>query len=166
MTLSSSPGLDVLSDRLWLMPDGRYHDLRLSPVEARAHFLANFLEVCRLNHHGCPWSLRRVTNESRVGELTEGLHPDYQASKCPSTDRIVVCVSIILQYVRDTAKQTLICDQRLQLSSEAYVRIRTVGSPIPRQHQGDLLYVLLLAVLIFVCPQGMANPIVAQEARN
>lgn len=44
------------------------------------HFLANFLEVCRLNHHGCPWSLRRVTNESRVGELTEGLHPDYQVS--------------------------------------------------------------------------------------
>lgn len=44
------------------------------------HFLANFLEVCRLNHHGCPWSLRRITNESRVGELTGGLHPDYQAS--------------------------------------------------------------------------------------
>lgn len=58
----------------------RYHDLRLTAIEARVHFLANFLEVCRLNHHGCPWSLRRVTNESRVGELTEGLHPDYQAS--------------------------------------------------------------------------------------
>lgn len=58
----------------------RYHDLRLTAVEARVHFLANFLEVCRLNHHGCPWSLRRITNESRVGELTGGLHPDYQAS--------------------------------------------------------------------------------------
>eukprot|EP00903_Cladosiphon_okamuranus_P008054 g7768.t1 len=55
-----------------------YHDLRLTAVEARVHFLANFLEVCRLNHHGCPWSLRRITNESRVGELTGGLHPDYQ----------------------------------------------------------------------------------------
>lgn len=60
----------------------RYHNLRLAAVEARVHFLANFLEVCRLNHHGCPWSLRRVTNESRVGELTEGLHPDYQARAC------------------------------------------------------------------------------------
>lgn len=62
---------------------GRYHDLRLTALEARVHFLANFLEVCRLNHHGCPWSLRRVTNECRVGELTEGLHPDYQASRLP-----------------------------------------------------------------------------------
>lgn len=56
----------------------RFHDLRLTAMEARVHFLANFLEVCRLNNHGCPWSLRRVTNESRVGELSGGLHPDYQ----------------------------------------------------------------------------------------
>ncbi|CAM9212486.1 unnamed protein product, partial [Ectocarpus sp. 12 AP-2014] len=77
---SHVPDLATLAETGGAGADGvcGYHDLRLTAVEARVHFLANFLEVCRLNHHGCPWSLRRVTNESRVGELTEGLHPDYQ----------------------------------------------------------------------------------------
>ncbi|CAM9717877.1 unnamed protein product, partial [Discosporangium mesarthrocarpum] len=55
-----------------------FHDLRLTAQEARTLFLGNFLEVCRLNQHGCPWSLRPITTESRVGSLTKGLHPDYQ----------------------------------------------------------------------------------------
>eukprot|EP00752_Nemacystus_decipiens_P001840 g1774.t1 len=77
---SHVPDLATLAEMGGAGADGvcGYHDLRLTAVEARVHFLANFLEVCRLNHHGCPWSLRRVTNENRVGELTGGLHPDYQ----------------------------------------------------------------------------------------
>lgn len=97
----------------------RYHDLRLTAVEARAHFLANFLEVCRLNHHGCPWSLRRVTNESRVGELTEGLHPDYQASGLvPLSVSLSVSPSVGLFFFREVV--SLLCSLGWLLCARRY----------------------------------------------
>lgn len=77
-------------------------------MEARVHFLSNFLEVCRLNHHGCPWSLRRVTTESRVGELSGGLHPDYQV--WDAKDHLVITSNAI-----EMMSMLFVCDNMVQV---------------------------------------------------
>lgn len=121
------------------VPMCRFYDLRLTAAEARVHFLANFLEVCRLNSHGCPWSLRRVTTESRVGELTGGLHPDYQASFFVL--RFVDAKLIFLAFTINTATAVLM---------QSVFRPRPVHSDSLRSHVGTTSHYDLFSNLRWV----------------